>query len=197
MNFKAMLESAWQDTLTFLGPLVLLTLVYALAAICSLGILTPVLTAGYIQSLLLARRQHRPPVVRDLFSEMSLFAPLFLLFVLMLVLMAIGFVLFVLPGFLVAVAITFATFYLLPLMTDRRLGLVAALRGSWRLATLEPVTDHLVVVVLYLIIVALAGSVPLLFLVGQPLAVFLLLAAYEARCRTVAGGPPPPPPPGN
>lgn len=188
MNLRKLLESGWRNTLSFIGPVILLTLVYFIVMALSLGILAPVTTAGYMQSLLLAHREGRTPVIRDLFSEMSLFLPLFLFFIAAAAVTTIGLVFLVLPGIVVAAFITFATLYLMPLMTDRRLTITDAFKVSWEMAVRSPVTDQLALTVFYLIAVSLGGTVPLGFLVTQPFAVFLAVAAYEQRQKEGAEG---------
>lgn len=185
MNFRYHFETAWQTTLKFIGPAILLTLVQFAVMILSIGILAPVTTAGYMQSLLRALREGRPPEIRDLFSEMSLFLPLFVFFLLVMIASGIGFMLLVLPGFVVVAFIVFATLYMIPLMTDRRLGIMDALRQSWEMAVREPVTDQIIITVLYILIVSLGGSVPFGFLLTQPFAMFLLLSFYQERLQGV------------
>ena len=48
MNMTTHLETAWRNTLAFLGPILLLTVVQIAVVLLSLGILAPVTTAGYI-----------------------------------------------------------------------------------------------------------------------------------------------------
>ncbi len=200
MDFKNLIEESWSSTTRFIGPVLLLTIVMIVLCMVSLGILTPVLTAGYMQSLLLAMRDKRQPEVGDLFSQMRLFLPLFFFSILVIAAIVIGFVLLILPGIAVIIFVSFAAFYLLPLMTDRGYGLVDGLKESWRLATKAPISDHLVTTVIYMVIMSLGGAVPFAFLVAQPLATSFLVAAYERRAEqqipeTDTGMTPPPPPP--
>ncbi len=181
MDFKKLIVQSWNHTLNFIGPVLLMTLVQLVVIIVSLGILAPVTTAGYVQSLLLAVREGRQPQIGDLFSEMRLFLPLFLFFLLVTAVALIGFTLLVLPGFVVIAVVAFAAFYLLPLMTDQKLGLFDALRMSWDQAVKPPLTDHLVVAILYVVIMSLGSSLPFAFLLTQPMATFLMVGAYQAR----------------
>jgi hypothetical protein len=204
MDFKKHFETAWMNTLRFIGPVLLLTLVQVIVIVLSLGILAPVTTAGYMQSLLQAQREGRPPELRDLFSRMSLFLPLFAYFLVVLIVTMIGFNILVLPGFIVAFFIIFATMYMIPLMTDQGMGIMEALKESWEMATRAPVTDQIVIALAYLIILSIGGSVPFAFLITQPFAMFLLLSVYEERLaggakrdrieRNLPDAPPPPPP---
>lgn len=194
MDFKNHFETAWQMTLKFIGPAILLTLVQVIVMVLSLGILAPVTIAGYMQSLLRAMREGRTPEIRDLFSEMPLFLPLFLYFLLVTIVTAIGFMLLVIPGFVLIAFVVFATLYMIPLMTDRRLEIMDALKQSWEMAVREPVTDQLIITVVYMVIVSLGGTVPFGFLITQPFAMFLLLSVYQERLQGKSVSPPPPPP---
>lgn len=198
MEFKEHLKTAWETTLQFVVPVILLTLVQMLVITFTLGILAPVTTAGYIHSLLRAMREGREPRVGDLFSEMRLFLPLFVYGLLVVILTSLGFFLLVLPGILVAAFIVFATIYMIPLMIDRDMGLIEAIKESWNMAVQKPLGDQMVLMVLYLVILSVGGSIPMAILFAQPLATFLMLAVYEERSQ---GGQPmidqePPPFPG-
>ncbi len=201
MNFMKHLEKAWLSTLGFIGPVLLITVVQVLVTLVSFGILAPVTAAGYTHSLLRAQREGRSPEIRDLFSTMSLFLPLFGFYLLVSIVILIGFMFLVLPGFAVAFLVLFATMYMIPLMTDRGLPLFEAVKESWAMATRPPVADQLVVSLACLIILSIGGSIPFAILVAQPFAVFLLLSVYEERLgqnpdkERIAHQAPPPPPP--
>ncbi len=181
MDFKNLIEKSWKNTMSFIGPLLLITLVQLLAIVFSLGILAPVTTAGYIQSLLRAEREGRQPEVGDLFSQMRLFLPLFGFFFLVTIVTVIGFTLLVVPGFIVIALVAFVAFYMLPLMTDRGYGLFGALKKSWEITTSPPVTDHVIIAIIYVAIMSLGSSLPFAFLITQPLATFILVGAYQQR----------------
>ena len=198
MDFKEHLKTSWENTLQFIVPVILLTLVQIVVITISLGILAPVTTAGYMQSLLLALREGREPKIGDLFSEMRLFLPLFIFGLLAILVVMLGFVLLVLPGFLVAAFLVFASIYMIPLMTDRGLGLMDALKESWNMAVRKPVADQVILMVLYMVIISLGGSIAVAVLFTQPLATFLVLSVYEERLQgkqpAIEQGATPPPP---
>jgi len=181
MDFKNLVVTSWQNTLNHIGPILLVTFVQMLLIIFTLGILAPVTTAGYVQSLLQVVREGRPPEIKDLFSQMRLFFPLLLFFLLFTVVAIIGFTMLFLPGFLVIGFVAFAAFYLIPLMTDKRLGLFEALKESWDMAMEKPVSDHIIVAIIYVAIMSLGSSLPFAFLITQPLATFILVGAYQEK----------------
>ena len=181
MDFKDLIVRSWQNTLNHIGPLLLITLVQLVLIIVTFGILAPVTTAGYVNSLLQVVRDDRKPEVGDLFSQMRLFFPLFLLSILVAVAALIGFSLLVLPGFAVLAFIAFAAFYLLPYMVDQKLGLFDALKASWQAAMEEPVSEHIIVVIIYVAIMSLGSSLWFAFLITQPMATFIMVEAYQYR----------------
>jgi hypothetical protein len=198
MDFKVHAETAWENTLKFIGPVLILTLVQIVVSVCSLLILAPVTMAGYMQSLLRALREGREPDVKDLFSEMRLFLPLALFGFLVMMALMLGFTMLILPGILMTATLVFGTIYMVPLMTDKEMGIMDALKESWAMATREPWTDQIILTVLYLVIMSLGGSVFVAIFFAQPLATFLVLSVYEERLQnkqplTAPASPPPPP----
>jgi hypothetical protein len=192
MDFKKHIVKAWELTLQFIVSLVLMTLVMSAVAVVTLGILAPVMMAGYMQSVLLVIREGREPKIQDLFSEMRLFFPLLAFGLVSFVAVAIGFMLLVIPGFLVIVAISFSCLYMLPLMTDKRLGLVQAIKESYAMAVRDNIPEHLVVAILFLAISGIGSSFLIGFLFTQPLATVFLLSVYDERTNStsVTGAPP-------
>ena len=181
MDFKKHIVRAWELTLKFIVPLVLMTLVMSVVAVFTLGILAPVTMAGYMQSILLMTREGREPKIQDLFSEMRLFLPLLAFGIVTFIAVIIGFMLLVIPGFLVIMAISFSCLYMLPLMTDKKLGLVEAIKQSYSMAVRDNIPEHIVVAILFLAISGIGGSFFIGFLITQPLATIFLLSVYEEK----------------
>jgi hypothetical protein len=181
MDFKKHLETALNLTLKFIVPLIIMTLVMFVVCMLTIGILAPVTLAGYMQSVLLMIREGREPKIQDLFSEMRLFFPLLGFGIVILILSMIGYMLFVLPGLIVTFAVSFSCAYMLPLMTDKGLGLIDAIKESYAMAIKQPVLDHVVVVILYIGIMAVGSSVFIGALFTQPFASIFLLSVYEER----------------
>lgn len=185
MDFKKHILTAWNLTLQFIVPLVLMTLVMSALSFVTIGILAPVLTAGYMQSLLLAIREGREPRIQDLFSHMGLFLPLFLFGIVVFLAVVVGFTLLVLPGILVLFAVAFCCLYMLPLMTDARLGLMDAVKESTAMAFGDNLAEHAVVVILFMVISAIGSSIFIGFLFTQPLATLFVLSVYQEKRGTV------------
>lgn len=193
MDFKRHIESAWNLTLGNIVSLILLTLVMVAVSSFTLGILAPVTLAGYTQSLLLLIRNGREPKVQDLFSHMNLFLPLLGFGLAVAVASLIGFSLLVLPGIVIVVGVTFCCVYMLPLMTDKNLGIVDAIKESYAMGRRGDLVDHVVVVVIFIAISAIGSSVFIGVLFTQPLATLFLLSTYEEKMAKNA--PPAPPQP--
>ena len=181
MDFKKHILRAWELTWQFIVSLVLMTLVMTGVAVITLGVLAPVTMAGYMQSILLMIREGREPKIQDLFSEMRLFLPLLAFGVVAFVAVIIGFMLLIIPGFLAIMAISFCCLYMLPLMTDKKLGLFEAIKQSYNMAVRDNIPEHIVVAILFLAISGIGGSFFIGFLFTQPLATSFLLSVYEEK----------------
>ncbi|HBI15784.1 MAG TPA: hypothetical protein DDY20_09775 [Desulfobulbaceae bacterium] len=202
MDYKGLLEKTWSIFTEFLPAMLLITLGLIGISIVTLGILAPVATAGYTQSLLLAVRDNRKPEIGDLFSQMRLFLPLLGFGVLVFIALMLGFAMLVLPGIIMVLALAFFCLYLLPLMTDREMGLIDAVKESSRLAMEDPIAEHFVVVALFIGIIAIGQSFVIGSLFTQPFATLFILLVYELKTgkeppkpATAPATPSPPPPP--
>lgn len=195
MDFKAHIVQAWNLTLKYIVSLILMTLVMSILGVLTMGILAPVMMAGYMNALLLMMRHEREPKIQDLFSEMRLFVPLFLFTIVAFFAILIGFMFFFVPGILIIFALTFSCLYMLPLMVDRQLSLTDAVKESHAMALRGNVADHLVVAILFLGISGIGGSFVLAFLFTQPFATLFLLSAYEEKTKLPEKTTPPAPPP--
>jgi membrane-anchored glycerophosphoryl diester phosphodiesterase (GDPDase) len=185
MDFKWHIETAWKQTVSNIVPLVLMTLVMTLVSGLTFGLMGPVTMAGYIQSILFMLREGREPKIQDIFSQMNLFFPLLGFGVLAFIAILIGFLILFLPGFLIVLTITFCCLYMLPLMTDKGLAVTDAIKESYRMAVTGQILDHVVVVVLYMGIIAIGGSVFIGFLFTCPLATVFLASVYNEKTGAV------------
>jgi hypothetical protein len=183
MDFKYHLATAWEMTLKNIVSLIVMTFVMIVVGCVTLGILAPVMAAGYVQSILLMLREGREPAIKDLFSEMRLFFPLLIFGIVSLIAAWIGFMLFFIPGILVIAALIFCCLYMLPLMTDKGLGLMDAIKESYAMAVRDGVSEHIVVAVIFIVISAIGNAVLLGSLFTQPLATVFLLSVYEEKIR--------------
>jgi hypothetical protein len=185
MDFKRHLETAWTLTLGNIIPLIFMTLAWAVVSTLTLGILAPVTMAGFTQSVIWMVRDGREPKIQDIFSQMQLFLPLLIFGVLAVIALAIGFLLLFLPGILVALALSFCCFYVVPLMTDQGMRLMDAIKESYQMAIRDAVVDHVLVVVLYLGINAIGSSIFIGALFTCPLATVFLASVYLEKGGSV------------
>jgi len=181
MDFKSHLELAWKLNLQYIAQLILMTLVMAVAGFLSIGILAPVMMAGYMQSVLLMLRSGREPKVQDLFSEMRLFLPLLGFGVVVFIAIMIGLSFFFLPGIVIICGISYVCLYMMPLMTDRNYDVIGAVKESYKMVSGEDLLDHVIVAILFLGISTIGSSVFIGFLFTQPLATIFLLSVYEKK----------------
>lgn len=189
MDFKTIFERSWKLFVAHMAALILSTLVYLAVSVVSLGIMAPVLTAGYMQSLLLLIRDGRKPEIRDLFGQMRLFFPLLAFMIACVLVIMIGFGLLVVPGIAVTIGLSFFCLYMLPLMTDQGLGLIEAVKESCRMALYPPVGEHIAVVVVFLVLSSIGNSTGIGVLFTQPFATLFVLLVYEFKRRRML--PPP------
>jgi hypothetical protein len=166
-------------------------------SVLTMGLLAPVLLAGYVYSLLLLVRDGREPKIGDLFRHLHLFLPLFLFSFVVFLFILIGFFkLFFLPGIAVACLVTFSCLYVLPLMTDKKLGLMDAIKTSWNMSVQGNIADHIVVVILFIGLLSIGSSVFIGTLFTQPFATIFVLSVYLERMgqdKPAATAPNPPP----
>jgi hypothetical protein len=183
MNFKQLIETSFNLTLQNVVALILLTLLLVAIGTLSLGLLAPVVSAGYMQAIILMVREGREPRMQDIFSQMHLFFPLLGFGILASVLIFIGYVSLVLPGILLACLITYACLYMLPLMTDKKMPLVDAVKESWQMTTTGSLADNIIVAVLFIGVVTIGGSTLIGTLITQPFATVFLAVVYEEKIR--------------
>lgn len=181
MDFKYHLETAWKLTIKFILPLVFLTLVWLGVSIVTLGILAPVTFAGYVHAILRMVREGREPKLPDIFSQMHLFIPLLGFGLVVVILCAIGFMLFVLPGIVLALGISFICLYIIPLMVDRDMGIVDAVKLSTAMTTQDNPVDHVIVLIIVWAVSAIGSSFLITTLFTQPFAAIFLVSVYEEK----------------
>lgn len=189
MDFKYHLETAWTLTLKYIAPLILMTLSMIVVGFLTIGILVPVMLAGYMHSILLLVREGREPKVQDIFSHMRLFLPLFIFGVVVLIITLIGMMFLFLPGLIFAVGVSFCCMYMLPLMTDGNLSLMDAVKGSYNLVKGNQLMDHVVVFIIFIGISAIGSSVFIGALFTQPLATIFLLSVYDRLEKSIVETP--------
>ncbi|WP_339132667.1 MAG: hypothetical protein WGN25_10770 [Candidatus Electrothrix sp. GW3-4] len=196
MDFKKHFERAWQAFMHHFALVLVNTLVMIVVSVVSLGFLAPVVSAGYMQSLLLALREDRKPDVKDLFAHMDLFFPLLGFTIVFVLLILLGMAMLILPGIAVILAGTFFFVYLLPLMTDQQLGLTEAVKESARMALEQPVSEHVAVVAVLIILDSIGSSIGIGALLTHPYSCLFILSVYEEkRRRQLSGSRTAPPPP--
>ena len=184
MDFKKHLETAWNLTLKYIASLIIMTFIMFVVSFFTLGILAPVTMAGYTQSILLMLREKREPKISDLFSQFHLFLPLLAFAIVVAIVTVIGFMLLILPGFIIILLVSFACIYMVPLMVDKKLNLIDAVKESYSMSIRGVLVDNIVVVLIYIGNCMIGSSVAVGTLFTQPLATIFLLSVYETKIKT-------------
>jgi hypothetical protein len=181
MDFKTHLEKAWRLTLKYIAPLIIMTLVMIAACFFTLGILGPVTLAGYMNSILLMIREGREPKVQDVFAHMKLFFPLLLFGIVVFLAVLIGFSIFVIPGIAVVIAVAYCCLYMLPLITDKKLGIVDAVKESFSMTTNGSWIDNIAVFIIFIGVIALGSTTFIGALFTHPFATIFLISVYDEK----------------
>lgn len=197
MDFKKHLETAWNTMLEHIVMLILMSLVTLVASSFTLGILAPVMIAGFTQAIIQLMRDGRQPRIDDLFSQMRLFLPLLGFSIVVFVATLTGLFVFVLPGLAVVFAVAFGCLYMIPLVTDKKMGLIDAIKSSWMMAFDGNVADHIVVVILFIGLIAIGSSVFIGILLTLPFATVFLISVYLEKVDISADTAVQPPKPEN
>lgn len=184
MDFNNHFRTSWNLTLGFIVPLIILTLVMFGLCVLTLGVLAPPLMAGYTYALLRLIREKREPKINDLFSQMKLFLPLLGFSVAAFILVFVGFMILFIPGLVITFALAFCCIYMLPLMVDKNLNLLDALKQSYSMAVNGEVMDHIVLVILYFGIQVIGSSIFIGTLFALPFSTLLLLLVYEEKATS-------------
>jgi len=169
MNFQAYLEDTYRIVKEEPIILILGGLLVQLLIVFSLGILAGPLAGGYLLLVILYLREDRKPVFNDIFSGLKQFTDLFPYF-LVLLLIFLGLMLMIVPGLI------FATWwlYVLPLMVDRKMPVIDAMRVSRNKVNETGFLMHLVFLLLISVIpMMLVDFVSTLLPFAQLLKIFL------------------------
>ncbi len=195
MDFKTHIETAWQLTWKHIVPLVLITLVMYAVGVVTLGILMPVTMAGYVYAVLLLVREGREPKIQDLFSHMRLFLPLLAFGVVVFIIAALGMLLLVLPGIVFILAVSYFCLYMMPLMVDKNMGVIDAVKESAAIVLQrDKIMDHVVAALVFTGILTIGNSVVVGWLFTQPLATLFLIQVYDREISALPPASPPPAP---
>jgi uncharacterized membrane protein len=181
MNFKHLIESTFDHALKNIVPLIILTLVFVGLSTISLGILAPVMFAGYTASVLNMVRTGKEPSPKDVFSHIHLFLPLALFGIALVIVAAIGFLLLVLPGLIFLLAVMFFLIYMIPIMVDQESGLIDSIKKSISMVKQTDLFDHIIFIVIYAVIQAIGGSTLLGLVITMPLSTLFLVLVYDAH----------------
>lgn len=137
-------------------------------------VITPVLSAGlYIVAFLIAK--NRPKTFSDFFRGFNQFLQIFLVNVVSSILIAIGFLLLIIPGVYLAVAYTFSLLFAI----EKKLSFWSAMEASRKLITKKWFSFLVFGVVIMLLNLAGLLALGVGLLVTIPLTYCIMVAAFE------------------
>ncbi|MEK6197940.1 MAG: hypothetical protein N2B58_07185, partial [Desulfobacterales bacterium] len=176
MNFQACLENTFRMIKAEPIILILGGLVVQLLTILTMGILAGPFLGGYFLLIIYYLRENRKPVFNDIFSGLQQFANLLPYFFVLLTIL-IGFMLLILPGFVLATW----WIYVLPLMVDRKISFSEAMKISTKKVNETGFFMHLAFLLLIsvlpiILLNFLSAMMPFLFVLK------LLLPPFQVGC---------------
>ncbi|HJN51342.1 MAG: hypothetical protein QGI68_10750 [Pseudomonadales bacterium] len=163
-------------------PITMMTLVYLVLSIVTLGFMSAVLEVGFMHALLRLIREERRPQVGDLFSHMHVFFPLLVFTIAVAIIAVICVVLLRVAGIILLITIAFFCIYMLTFMADQKVGVIDAIEDSVDLAVHGDIAQHIGVLVIYLLVKVL-GSTIILLPVTEPIAIIFLVLVYLDRTK--------------
>ena len=176
MNIQAYLEDTYR--IIKAEPLILILggLVVQLLTILTMGILAGPFLGGYFLLIILYLRENRKPKFNDIFSGLQQFSNLLPYFLVLLTIF-IGFMLLILPGFVLATW----WLYVLPLMVDRKISFGEAMKLSTKKVNETGFLMHFVFLLLVSVIPIIllnfvSAMIPFLFVLK------ILLPPFQVGC---------------
>ncbi len=174
-------SETWRLFTENLVTLLLMGLLHLVLCFVSFVLLWPVVTAGFCQSLLLLIREGREPEIKDLFSRFNLLFPLLALYIIAVIVIVVGFSLLLIPGVIMSLALTYFGLYIIPLMTDRKMKLMDAIKASYQLALEKPLTPHLLAVAVYILFNTIGGFTLIGTVLTTPFTLLFVMLVYDEK----------------
>lgn len=185
MDLVKVLKEAFDQLIKDILPLVVAGLIVVLLSVITLGVLGGPLSAGLLRMILLRLRGGPAPEVADVFY-FERFGSYVLAFYALVILVAIGTMLLIVPGLYLATI----WIYVLPLMVDRGLNLSDALSESKRMVQDGGLGTHFGLVVILALLGAALNTLTkgIGSLLITPFAAIAVLLAYRIHGEGVAIG---------
>nr|WP_320192568.1 hypothetical protein [uncultured Desulfobacter sp.] len=181
MDFKQIFELTWEQSKNNIVPLLILSLLFVVISTITFGILAPVAMAGFYHSIDRMVKEGRTPDAKDIFSQIGLILPLLGFSIATFIILFIGYSLFVLPGLIMSLALAFFSLYMIPLMVDKGFGVIAAFKESCAMSLRGALTDHLIVLLVFIGANLIGGSFYIGVIVTTPLTCVFLFNVYEHK----------------
>jgi len=158
---------------------VLATLVFQLLSLFTLLILLAPLYGGFCLMMLNAmRKEDKKIVLNDIFGLFNKFLPLWGLLLLQTLMTLAGFLLLIVPGFIVVTMLLYTFF----VMIDKNKSVMESIKASWTTIKEKGFWINLALCAIYLVLTAIPGQLPFVGWIAAlfvtPFAMLLLTSAY-------------------
>jgi hypothetical protein len=188
MDFSGIFRDAWRIFVKDIGVLIMATLIAVAISVVTIGILSGKMFGGLYLMILRRLRDGQAPEIGDVFECKRGWLELFIATLVMAIIIAVGLILFIVPGLYIAAI----WLYVIPLMIEKDLDFGEARKQSRALVETAGVWDRVVIVIiLWLLQAVVSGGIGLaldpfhafrfgglLWLVTVPYGASLLIALY-------------------
>lgn len=179
MDIGKYLTNSWKLTLRNIGTILVASIVTCVLTCLTLGILGAPLFGGFFLMYLNASRG-KAVKFPELFNCIGRTIPMGVAVLLVTILVAIGLVLLVVPGLLVMSWMM----YVIPLMADRKMGIMEALKASKERVSKAGVWMNLLLCIVIWVIVGIGSAAwGVGGLLTTPIGIGMLAVAYRDVCR--------------
>jgi hypothetical protein len=168
----------WKQYIREIVPLTVQSIIMTLLGLVTLGILFPVLGAGFLKSVLQNFREGRTPLIEDVFGCFDRFWTLLWAFCLMLLCITLGFILIV-PGIYLSV-IWMYTFMVI--LDNPGISAIEAMKKSSLLVRTHSFWAHFVGMLIVTVILSVVAVIPLAVFLATPF-VLVCMAHMYLQCR--------------
>lgn len=180
MDIAQLLKESWEKFIAEIVLLILFVLVGGL--LCFTIILIPVVMTGMTRAFIGYVRDGRKPEYSDLWSHWDTFIQILLQFIVMGILLSIGFALFIIPGIFLMTIWMYAMFYLV----DRNMGFWESMEASRNVVMESGIGMSFVLILIVSLINSVGGLVAVGVLFTAPFTMVVLALAYIENSGSIA-----------
>lgn len=154
MDYSGIFRDAWRIFVKDIGVLIIATFIAGALTAATIGVLGGSLFGGLYLMILRRLRDGHAPEIGDVFACMSRWVDLFIATLAMAILIALGLIIFIVPGLYLAAL----WMYVIPLMVEKELDFGAARKQSRAMVETGGVWDRVVIVIVFWLLQAVIGG---------------------------------------